>query len=361
MTADTVGGVWNYSLGLAAALRTHGVHVDLATMGPLPSESQRREASSLTNVTLHESSYRLEWMEEPWNDVADAGNWLLDLERELKPEIVHLNGYAHGALPWSAPVCLVGHSCVLSWWEAVHRESAPDKWHEYRTAVTEGIRAADQVIAPSFTMLEALRRWYGPLPRSSVIHNGIPANQFYSASKLPIVFAAGRLWDKAKNLDLLIRSAPELPWPIAIAGDGNTNLPLPGNVSLLGKLSAQKLVNYFAVASIYCLPARYEPFGLSVLEAALSGCALVLGDVDSLRELWSNAALFVPPDDPAALTRTLQELMEQAGARQKFAWLAKERANHFSAQGMAASYLQIYERLSGALGMTNKENQVFQS
>ncbi len=32
------------------------------------------------------------------------------------------------------------------------------------------------------------------------------------------------------------------------------------------------------------LPARYEPFGLSVLEAALSGCALVLGDIPSLRE-----------------------------------------------------------------------------
>ena len=49
-------------------------------------------------------------------------------------------------------------------------------------------------------------------------------------------------------------------------------------------------------AAIYALPARYEPFGLSILEAALSGCALVIGDIPSLREIWADAALFVPSD-----------------------------------------------------------------
>ena len=35
------------------------------------------------------------------------------LERRLRPDVVHLNGYTHGALPWRAPVLVVGHSCVL--------------------------------------------------------------------------------------------------------------------------------------------------------------------------------------------------------------------------------------------------------
>jgi hypothetical protein len=47
------------------------------------------------------------------------------------------------------------------------------------------------------------------------------------------------------------------------------------------------------------LPARYEPFGLSVLEAALSGCALVPGDIASLRGNWDGVAEFVCPDDAA--------------------------------------------------------------
>ena len=64
---------------------------------------------------------------------------------------------------------------------------------------------------------------------------------------------------------------------------------------MLGRLSAGELADWYARAAIYALPARYEPFGLSALEAALSGCALVLGDIPSLREIWGDAALFVPP------------------------------------------------------------------
>ena len=46
------------------------------------------------------------------------------------------------------------------------------------------------------------------------------------------------------------------------------------------------------------LPARYEPFGLSILEAALSGCALVLGDLPSLRELWDRRGDVRPAGRP---------------------------------------------------------------
>ena len=49
--------------------------------------------------------------------------------------------------------------------------------------------------------------------------------------------------------------------------------------SFAGQLTTAEVRNVINTASIYALPARYEPFGLSILEAALSGCALVLGDI----------------------------------------------------------------------------------
>ena len=116
MTSDTVGGVWTYSLALASRLAGYSIDVHLATMGPRPSRIQKRQLKRLSNVHLHESNYRLEWMEDPWDDVNRAGNWLLGLEKQFKPDIIHLNGYVHGVLPWAAPTCMVAHSCVLSWW-----------------------------------------------------------------------------------------------------------------------------------------------------------------------------------------------------------------------------------------------------
>src|SRR3984885_15675130 len=81
MTADCVGGVWNYSLDLAEALAQYGVHVGLATMGPPPSQSQRAQAGRVNNLQLFESNYRLEWMESPWAEVDAAGLWLMEVAK----------------------------------------------------------------------------------------------------------------------------------------------------------------------------------------------------------------------------------------------------------------------------------------
>src|SRR5947199_10772941 len=81
MTADTVGGVWTYALELAQALAPHGVEITLATMGPRANARQKEHADRIPNLTLVESDFKLEWMDEPWRDVAEAGEWLLDLEQ----------------------------------------------------------------------------------------------------------------------------------------------------------------------------------------------------------------------------------------------------------------------------------------
>jgi glycogen(starch) synthase len=345
MTSDTVGGVWTYSLDLASRLAGYSIEVYLATMGPLPSQFQKRQLERLSNVHLHESNYRLEWMENPWDDVDRAGNWLLGLEKQFKPDIVHLNGYAHGVLPWAAPTCMVAHSCVLSWWEAVRGESAPAEWTRYRKAVTAGIRNAHYLVAPTRAMLEALGRYYPMLPARSVIYNGSSPNLYSPGQKRPLIFAAGRLWDAAKNLEMVIKCASELPWQLVIAGDGASKFPERDNLLLLGKISPQEVAEYMAIASIYCFPARYEPFGPSVLEAALSGCALVLGNIPSLRELWSSAAVFVDPDDQSALVRALSQLIENSNTRIELARSALDRAKKFNLQRMTNGYLKVYERL----------------
>src|SRR5690348_7807665 len=112
MTADCIGGVWTYALELAHALSRHDVQIILATMGRPLSPEQRRDAERLPNVTLEESEYRLEWMEDPWDEVDRCGAWLLRLARRYRPELVHLNSYAHAPLPWGVPAMVVAHSCV---------------------------------------------------------------------------------------------------------------------------------------------------------------------------------------------------------------------------------------------------------
>jgi glycogen synthase len=323
MTADAVGGVWTYAFELARALEERGVAVVVASMGPRPGPEQR----AALGARLVESEFALEWTADPWEDVERAGEWLLRLEREVEADVVHLNGYVHGALDWRAPTVIVGHSCVLSWWQAVRHEAAPPEWDRYAQEVERGLAAVDAVVAPTRWMLGELERLYGLEGDRRVVPNGRAAGP--AAAKEAVVAAVGRFWDEAKNLAALRRVAPRLDWPLRVpAEDGRA---APGEVADL-----------LARASIFAAPARYEPFGLSALEAGLVGCALVLGDTPSLREVWADAALFVDPQDDAALELALRQLIEDASLRVLLARRAQARASAYTPRRMAEGYLEVY-------------------
>lgn len=346
MSADTVGGVFTYATDLIAGLSGRGVEVTLATFGRRLSVDQRRVVSRAGVAALHESPLALEWMDNPWEDVARAQDQLLELEASDRPDLVHLNAFAHGDAPWRAPVLVVGHSCVWSWWNAVHGCDPPAQWSHYRERVTQGLRAAAAVVAPSRAMLDALGRHYGPLPqRSLVIHNGSSLAEAPAATrKQAYVLAAGRQWDRAKSLDTLACAAARLSRPVLVAGEGR-GAPA-GALRLLGRLSAERLGALRRRASVFAAPARYEPFGLAILEAARDRCALVLGDIPSLRELWDGAASFVDPDDDAALARALEDLLSDPGGAFARGELAQRHARRYGTEAMVDGYLALYRELA---------------
>ena len=355
MTTDTVGGVWEYTAELARALARHDVEVVLAAMGGSPRDDQRAAIECLPSVTLHESDYRLEWMPEPWDDLDAAAEWLLDLQATERPDLVHLNQYAHGHLPWRVPVVVAGHSCVWSWWSAVRRGPAPPDWRRYRTAVARGLRHAGAIVAPSEPMLKSLQNLYRPdagrcLMR--VIHNGRCPEDYPPRRKEPLVFASGRLWDEAKNLSTLGEAALQIPWPVFVAGPVDApaaaarGAEVPPGLQYLGTLGRGAMAECLGCASIYAHPARYEPFGLGVLEAGLAGCALVLGDIPSLRTLWRDAAMFVEPDDVSGLTDALCGLAADPDRRRELGTRARRRALTYSSQRMGTNYLALYRTLT---------------
>ncbi len=356
MTADTIGGVWQYAVDLARGLGEHGVDVTLATLGGEPSAAQRFDASQIPSLSLRTSSFALEWMPASAEAVHASGRWLLELESEIEPDIVHVNGLCHGSLRWAAPVVAVTHSCVLSWWESVRRTPLPPDWDRYRREATRGLHAADRVIAPSRSMAASVERLYGVRP-VGVVPNGRDRTAGFSAGaeKSAFVLGAGRLWDEAKNLSTLDAACERLEWPLYLAGAEAGPFPTvfePRNGVALGALPPADLAAFMRRAAIYALPAKYEPFGLSVLEAGLCGCALVLGDIPSLRENWEDAALFVHPGDVENVRHALQTLIASPDLRAELGSRARARAAQFTIDRMACAYLDAYAHLLDPAGET---------
>jgi glycosyltransferase involved in cell wall biosynthesis len=184
-------------------------------------------------------------------------------------------------------------------------------------------------------------------------------------AKEALVLGAGRVWDEAKNLMALQRVAPQLPWPVAIAGPAaafDQDLRPRAQKSerhaasacveakILGQLAWAELAEWLLRASVYAAPARYEPFGLGALEAAQAGCALVLGDIPSLHEVWGNSALYVDPTDDAALAAAINRLIADDRLRASLAAKARRRAAAYTPEATARGYLDVYAGLPVGVG-----------
>jgi glycosyltransferase involved in cell wall biosynthesis len=128
----------------------------------------------------------------------------------------------------------------------------------------------------------------------------------------------------------------ELLEQLALEHDVASRVVLPGRVP--------DVAAWLGRASVYVQPARWEGFGLAVLEAMVCGLPVVATNVSSLPELVADGetGLLVPPDDAAALAGAVERALADPALGQ--AGLARARRD-FSVQRMADRTLALYERL----------------
>jgi glycosyltransferase involved in cell wall biosynthesis len=347
MTADAVGGVWVYASSLARELAHRGWRVTLVTLGPPPRQDQIRPLLNLSLIDLVITDLKLEWQDPQGSDRKRVLDFLSLLEARVWPDIVHLNGYREACADWRAPTLVAAHSCVGSWWQACHG-GAPTgaEWRPYLADVAASLAAADRWVAPTDAFRETVEYLYAPPRVGTVIWNGLSTDPGSNAeSRAPFILAAGRVWDEAKNISVLPHIAGQLDWPLWIAGahyPDSTATNAGDGVKWLGNLPNADLLGLMRKAGIFVSPALYEPFGLTILEAAASGCALVLADIPSLRELWDGAALFVDPRNADDICDTLNRVCRDDVLRLKLQSAAKIRAGRYKLASKVDAYEQLY-------------------
>ncbi|HZU51890.1 MAG TPA: glycosyltransferase family 4 protein [Sphingomicrobium sp.] len=347
LVTDAVGGVWVYSIELARALLALGVETVLAVAGPPPDRKQRDEANGFK---LIETSLPLEWLANDSSALARAGVELARLADEQGVDVVQTSSAALLASTEIAQPCVaLQHSCVASWWEAVKGTTLPADFEWRRTLVQRGLQRASAIVAPSIAFAADTTRIYGT--PAIAVHNGRTPLSSRAIPQGGFVFTAGRLWDEGKNVATLDAAAGMVDTPFQAAG------PLEGpngtkasvrHMEPLGMLSEARLAGLYAARPIYASAALYEPFGLSVLEAAQAGCALVLSDIATHREMWGGAAVFVPATNPEAFASAIGDIMADADEREQLGRLAAARATHYTPTRMARGMAEIYARVIGS-------------
>jgi glycosyltransferase involved in cell wall biosynthesis len=220
----------------------------------------------------------------------------------------------------------------------------PEDFRWRAQANREGLVACHALVTPTAAFAEMTARVY-ELPRPLTVHNGRRLPSGEGGPRERQVFTAGRLWDDGKNIAVLDAAAGLIDAPVfaagPLAGPNGTGVSLASARSL-GALPSSEVRAWLARSAVFASAARYEPFGLAVLEAAQAGCALVLSDVPTFRELWHDAAVFVPPDAPEALAAELQALLDSPERTATLGAAAQARACRYTLHAMAEGMLGVY-------------------
>ncbi|MFM8552511.1 MAG: glycosyltransferase [Nitrospiraceae bacterium] len=296
---------------------------------------------------------------------------LYRLIRTWRPDIVHsflslanLSAMLVGRL-FAAPIII--WSCRdLNVWKT------PWHWRLDRWAIQ---RADAMTCCSDAVRLFAAQHMQLPAERITTIHNGIDRDRFTAASKLelaqlglraglPVVGTACRLYEPKKGLAVLLRAMRlaadrgDAPWQLLIVGEGparadleqlSERLNLADRVVFAGP--RRDVASVLPLMDLFVCPSLYEGFGIAIVEAMLAGLPVVASDVGGIPEIVvpGDTGLLVPPGDPEALAKAIQDLLahpEQAKklGRQGRQWAAAK----FSVDVMVGRHQALYESLVGA-------------
>jgi glycosyltransferase involved in cell wall biosynthesis len=174
----------------------------------------------------------------------------------------------------------------------------------------------------------------------------------------PLILAAGRLAPQ-KGFGTLIEAArgwQDLsPVPLlAIAGSGPLQAELASAAAALGPsvvLLGQRadVPSLLAAADLFALPSRWEGQPLILQEALRAGRPVVATRAGGTPDLTGeDGALLVPPDDPAALTAAVRQVLTDQALAGRLAEAARNRAHALpSVNAAVEAVLAIYRELSG--------------
>jgi glycosyltransferase involved in cell wall biosynthesis len=171
------------------------------------------------------------------------------------------------------------------------------------------------------------------------------------------LLAVGRLEEQKgfdvaiQAMELVVRAAPYAH--LAIAGTGRQRRLLAERVTALGLTDAVSFlgrrddVNELMLdADILIHPARWEGFGLVLLEAMRAGLPVVSTRAGAIPEVVADGVtgLLVAPDDPDQLAAAIIELIRDSARRQEMGEAGFKRLKRrFSPEQMARGVAAVYD------------------
>lgn len=181
-----------------------------------------------------------------------------------------------------------------------------------------------------------------------IIPNGIDVDQYGGAEKRTGTVAFLGRDDQRKGLRFLLEA-----WPQIRAEHPRAELTVigaddpghgPGGIRYTGRVSEAEKQRLLSEAAVFCAPnLSGESFGIVVVEAMASGCAVVASGLPAFVHVAGDTARYVPPADPASIAQEINSLLKDDEMAAALGAAAEARSLQFGRDQVAAAYGSAYE------------------
>jgi len=120
---------------------------------------------------------------------------------------------------------------------------------------------------------------------------------------------------------------------------------LAPKVRVLRDVEHDKLRALYCGAGALLFPSLQEGFGWPIIEAQACGCPVFTSDLAPMNDIGSDAAVYIDPQDPAAIARAIRAAAPDFGAMRE---RGLANAAHYTAAQMAQRYLETYRGVIAA-------------
>jgi 2-polyprenyl-3-methyl-5-hydroxy-6-metoxy-1,4-benzoquinol methylase/glycosyltransferase involved in cell wall biosynthesis len=228
--------------------------------------------------------------------------------------------------------------------------------------------------------LSALRRYFGPGDKPAyVVPNAVRPERFLEATPdafvqrfglRDFVLCAARI-EPFKNQLMLIWALRDNNIPLVLAGKvsdseyGALCERWSGkNVHFVGELAPDLLASAYAAARVHAMPSWAETPSLTSMEAALAGCAIVVGNQGAEREYFGEFAYYCNPADIDSVREAVLAAWEDRDVARRKAfreYILKRYTWSETARVTAEAYEQVLRFRQSLLAMPDwNEPQTWQ-
>lgn len=119
------------------------------------------------------------------------------------------------------------------------------------------------------------------------------------------------------------------------------------NVTIVGKVSNEKLFDYYDKSHVFLMPSYSEAFGITILEAMARGLVILASDIPGMREKIEaerNGYLF-PPGDIEKIKERLLYLKNNPKEISRMSRNNLEDVQRFTVERQAKQYLEVYRNV----------------